>query len=55
MFGSDWPICLYGSSYEEAVDLVRAMLASVWSPMVESAEFGRNAARFHGLEAGEHD
>ncbi len=49
MFGSDWPICLNGSSYEEAVDLVRTTLASVWSPWVESAVFGRNAARFYGL------
>ena len=52
MFGSDWPICLNGSSYEESVDLVRTTLASVWSPSVESAVFGRNAARFYGLEAG---
>ena len=52
LFGSDWPICLNGSSYEEAVDLVRTTLASVWSPSVESAVFGRNAARFYGLEDG---
>ena len=52
MFGSDWPICLNGSSYEEAVDLVRTTLVSVWNPSVESPVFGRNAARFYGLEDG---
>ncbi|MDE2755532.1 MAG: hypothetical protein OXI92_03180 [Acidobacteriota bacterium] len=55
MIGSDWPICLNGSSYDEAVGLVRTTLASARSPSVESAVFGRNAARFYGLEAGEHD
>lgn len=52
MFGSDWPICLNGSSYEGAMDLVRTTMASVWSPSVDSAVFGRNAARFYGLDGG---
>lgn len=52
MFGSDWPICLAGSSYREAVHLVRKTLASVWNQSVESAVFGGNAARFYRLESG---
>ena len=52
MFGSDWPICLAGSSYGEAVEVVRKTLASVWNQSVESAVFGGNAARFYRIDDG---
>ena len=52
MFGSDWPICLAGSSYGDAVEVVQKTLASVWNQSVESAVFGGNAARFYRLEGG---
>ncbi len=49
MFGSDWPVCLVGSSYGEAVEVVRKTLASLGNGSVESAVFGGNAARFYRM------
>lgn len=48
MFGSDWPVCTLGGSYEEVVGALRDVLAGA-SPEEASRVWGRTAVEFYGL------
>ena len=48
MFGSDWPVCLLSSSYEEALRIVQEYLQSL-SEAAGRKIMGENAARFYGI------
>ena len=49
MYGSDWPVCLQGGSYQQVIDAARKTLSSLTSEE-SSAVFGGNAARFYRLD-----
>lgn len=48
MFGSDWPVCLVASSYENVFDIVYAVFKN-FSEDEQEKFFGRNAAEFYNL------
>lgn len=48
MWGSDWPVCLFASSYARWWDVLRAWTQG-WSPADTEGFFGGNALRFYGL------
>jgi L-fuconolactonase len=48
MIGSDWPVCTLAAGYREVMRLVEDFLAS-FSPAVQEAILGKNAADFYGL------
>jgi L-fuconolactonase len=48
MWGSDWPVCLYASSYERWWRVLGEWTAG-WKEADRAAFFGGNAARFYGL------
>ncbi|HZG56181.1 amidohydrolase family protein [Paenibacillus sp.] len=49
MFGSDWPVCLLSSSYQEVYEAVRSAFPERWGPNEFDAVFGGNAARFYRI------
>ena len=49
MYGSDWPVCLQGGSYQQVIDAARKTLSSLTSEE-SAAVFGGNAARFYRLD-----
>ena len=49
MYGSDWPVCLLGGSYQEVIGAAKTTLSSLTSEETE-AVFGKNAARFYRLD-----
>jgi L-fuconolactonase len=49
MFGSDWPVCLLGGSYEQIEGLARDYVRHL-GPEHADAFWGGNCARFY-LEA----
>ena len=49
MYGSDWPVCLQGGSYQQVIDAARKTLSSLTAEE-SSAVFGGNAARFYRLD-----
>jgi L-fuconolactonase len=49
MFGSDWPVCLLGGSYEQIEGLARDYVRHL-GPQHADAFWGGNCARFY-LEA----
>jgi L-fuconolactonase len=49
MFGSDWPVCLLGGSYEQIEGLARDYVRHL-GPVQADAFWGGNCARFY-LEA----
>lgn len=51
MFGSDWPVCLLGSSYAETYEIVQDALPKHWGSEELDAVFGGNVARFYKLDA----
>ena len=53
MFGSDWPVCLVAATYEKVVGIVDTY-AERFSASEREKIFCENAARFYGLELGEH-
>jgi L-fuconolactonase len=53
MFGSDWPVCLVAASYAQVMGIVDAY-AQRFSASEREKIFCENAARFYGLELGEH-
>lgn len=48
LFGSDWPVCLLGGSYNNMVDLVEDYFSSFTKDEKEKL-FGKNAIRFYNL------
>jgi len=48
MYGSDWPVCLVGGSYEKVSGIVKDYFAS-YPEEVQVRVFGANAARFYSL------
>jgi L-fuconolactonase len=50
MFGSDWPVCLLATSYQEVIDTTLEFVAAGLGKAAEPAVFGGNAARFYGLQ-----
>lgn len=50
MFGSDWPVCLLATSYEQVCSLTRTLVTSCLGTDALGAVFGGNAARFYRLE-----
>jgi len=48
MFGSDWPVCLLASSYDDVVDTACVLTGSL-SADERDAVFGRTAARWYEL------
>ncbi|GFZ79560.1 hydrolase [Paenibacillus marchantiophytorum] len=49
MFGSDWPVCLLASSYDEVYEALLQALPAHLSEEAHLALFGDNAARFYGV------
>ncbi|UKS28689.1 amidohydrolase family protein [Paenibacillus sp. HWE-109] len=49
MFGSDWPVCLLASSYDEVYEALLQALPAHLSEEAQAALFGDNAARFYGV------
>ena len=49
MYGSDWPVCLQGGSYQQVLGAARKTLSSLTSEE-SAAVFGGNAARFYRLD-----
>ena len=49
MYGSDWPVCLQGGSYQQVIDAARTTLSSLTAEE-SAAVFGGNAARFYRLD-----
>jgi len=52
IFGSDWPVCLLGGSYDQVVQVLTDALGTHMGEMEERKLFGENAARFYKLNAG---
>jgi len=50
LFGSDWPVCLLGASYEDIMGRLRDVTAGL-APAAREALLGGNAARAYRLEA----
>ncbi len=50
MWGSDWPVALFASSYARWFETTREWVAG-WEPKEQAAFFGGNAARFYGLDS----
>jgi L-fuconolactonase len=50
LFGSDWPVCLLGASYEEIMGRLSDVTAGL-APAAREALLGGNAARVYRLEA----
>jgi L-fuconolactonase len=48
MFGSDWPVCLLGASYEEVLNITRNYF-SAFSSSEQDKFFGGNAMNFYNL------
>lgn len=48
MWGSDWPVCLFAASYEQALRLVDDYTGGL-SAGQKAAVFGGNCARFYGI------
>jgi L-fuconolactonase len=48
MFGSDWPVCLLGGSYEQIHGLAADYFAQ-FSETTQAKFFGENAAAFYRL------
>jgi L-fuconolactonase len=51
LFGSDWPVCLVQSSYDEVVSAARQLTAAL-SPTERDAVFGGTARRVYRLRSG---
>lgn len=49
LFGTDWPVCLLGASYDEIVARFEAVTAGL-SEAGRAKAFGENARRVYGLE-----
>jgi L-fuconolactonase len=49
MFGSDWPVCLVAANYAHVKDIVVSYVDRN-APVLKSAIFGGNAARFYQIE-----
>jgi L-fuconolactonase len=49
MYGSDWPVCLVASSYEDALRIVKNYYAS-FSPADQQLIFSGNAKEFYQLQ-----
>ncbi len=50
LFGSDWPVLLMRSSYEEMLKLFREVIGtSISQPQMDEMQYG-NASRFYGLK-----
>lgn len=49
MFGSDWPVCLLASTYQDAFALADEATRG-FSPAARAKFFGGNAARFYGVK-----
>ena len=49
MYGSDWPVCLQGGSYQQVIGAARKTLSSLTAEE-SAAVFGGNAARFYRLD-----
>ena len=50
MFGSDWPVCLLGGTYEQIVAIVEGLIAD-WSPDEKEAIWSRTAISAYRMEA----
>lgn len=50
MFGSDWPVCLLGASYQQVVEIVEDYVQDCAADIKDKI-FGRNAAEFYQLKA----
>lgn len=48
MFGSDWPVCLLGGSYEETKGILKKYL-NTFSPQEQANIWGGNAVEFYNL------
>jgi L-fuconolactonase len=48
LFGSDWPVCELAATYDEVVELARAVLGSLTADETAMA-FGGNARRVYRL------
>jgi L-fuconolactonase len=53
MFGSDWPVCLLVATYSELTRLIEEYVKG-YSEADKEKFFGGNAARFYGLQTGQH-
>ncbi|NYE03479.1 L-fuconolactonase [Bacillus niacini] len=49
MFGSDWPVCLLKTSYQDVVELLLSTLPDYVTESDREAIFGENAFRFYKL------
>jgi L-fuconolactonase len=50
MFGSDWPVCLLATSYEQVYSVIRSLGASRLGTGAFETVFGKNAARLYRLD-----
>jgi L-fuconolactonase len=48
MFGTDWPVCLLRTSYEQWVATVRSLIGDL-APAEQAAIMGGTAARVYGI------
>lgn len=49
MLGTDWPVCLLASSYQDCIQIGRRFFAD-YTAEEQEAVFYRNAARFYGVQ-----
>lgn len=51
MFGSDWPVCLLATGYEEVIEMTQDFVRTRLGNTALDAVFGGNAARFYQLKS----
>lgn len=51
IFGSDWPVCLLGASYQEVLETARVFVSTKLGRNAIDKVFGLNAARFYRFDS----